>query len=66
MTGAEFRRMRQRAGFTQKILSKRLGIRAFTISKMENDRIPVRPLVEYAVKYLVVERCLGIPVPEVA
>jgi transcriptional regulator with XRE-family HTH domain len=52
MTGAEFRRLRRRAGLSQRALAKRLGLHWNSVARMERDELPVREVVALAVRYV--------------
>jgi transcriptional regulator with XRE-family HTH domain len=52
MTGAELRRLRTRAGLSQRALAKRLGLHWNSLARMERDELPVREVVALAVRYV--------------
>ena len=52
MTGTELRRLRKRAGLTQRALAERLGMNANHVAGMEQGRVPVREVVALAVRYV--------------
>ena len=52
MTGQELTAMRKSAGFKAKHLAEVLGINATTLSRYENDHMPIPPMVKYAVSYV--------------
>jgi transcriptional regulator with XRE-family HTH domain len=48
MTGSELRRLRTRAGFSQRTLAAALGMHKNTIAQMERDELPIRTVVALA------------------
>ena len=52
MTGAELRRLRTRAGLSQRALAKRLGLHWNSVARMERGELPVREVVALAVRYV--------------
>jgi transcriptional regulator with XRE-family HTH domain len=52
MTGAEFRRLRTRAGLSQRVLAKRLGLHWNSVARMERGELPIREVVALAVRYV--------------
>jgi transcriptional regulator with XRE-family HTH domain len=50
MTGKELRRLRRRAGLSQRKLAVKLGIHWNTVARMERDELAVREVVALAVR----------------
>jgi transcriptional regulator with XRE-family HTH domain len=53
MTGAELRRLRQRAGLSQRQLATKLGLHWNSVARMEREELPVRAVVALAVRSVV-------------
>jgi transcriptional regulator with XRE-family HTH domain len=49
MTGAEMRRLRHRAGLSQRALAAKLGLHWNSVARMERGELPVREVVALAV-----------------
>ena len=52
VTGDEFRRLRERIGYTQAALAKDMDIAIRTLTRWETEAIPVPRIAELALRYL--------------
>jgi transcriptional regulator with XRE-family HTH domain len=50
MTGAEMRRLRRRAGLSQRALAETLGLHPNSLARMERDELRIREVVALAVR----------------